>query len=136
MAAPHQTARLRAFVDAGLQTHVRGQTVWIGYPAIKIRSGNHELTPAGMEHEHLMTLAGRHAETRLFRSTSVPTMVHAVERALDRRGHSSMLRAWDPSMNDGHGAWHFTHAGEHFHGRLRYDKIGRASCRERVSSPV
>ena len=24
-------------------------------------------------------------------------------------------------MNNGHGAWHFTHAGHHYHGRLRYD---------------
>ena len=121
MAAPHQTARLRAFVDAGLQTHVRGQTVWIGYPGIKIRAGNHELTPAGMEYEHLVALAGGHAKTRLFHSASVPTMVRAVERARNRTGHTSMLRFWDPSMNDGHGAWHFTHAGHHYHGRLRFD---------------
>ena len=124
MAAPHQIARLTAMVDAGLQTHIRGQTVWIGYPGIKIRAGNGELTPAGMHYEHLMTLAGRHAQTRLFHSDADPTMVHAaraVERATDRAGRTSLLRRWDPSMNKRHGAWNFTHAGQRFHGRVRFD---------------
>jgi len=38
MAAP--MARLNALVDAGVQTHVRGNSVWIGNPGIKIRDAN------------------------------------------------------------------------------------------------
>ena len=29
-------------------------------------------------------------------------------------------RSWDPSLNDGAGAWRFTHAGRLYHGRERF----------------
>ena len=114
-------ARLRALMEAGVQTLVRGNSVWVGYPGIKIRAGNGEMTVAGMEYENMMSHAGLRAETRVFHHASVPTMVHAVERVRDRAGNMRVLRQWDPSLNDGHGAWRFTDAGQRYHGRVRFD---------------
>ena len=74
MASPAMMARLRGFVETGVQTHVRGQTVWIGHPGIKVRAGNGELTAAGMEYENLVTRAGGRADTRLFHHATVPTL--------------------------------------------------------------
>ena len=65
-------ARLNALVDAGVQTHVRGNSVWIGNPGIKIRDANGVLTPAGERYEQLMEAANQRAETRVFHHAAQP----------------------------------------------------------------
>ena len=77
MASPAQMARLRAAVDARMATHVRGDTVWVGYPGIKVRDGQGNLTPAGQTYEELLAARGnvQHDEnTRNYHPGAVPVM--------------------------------------------------------------
>ena len=121
MASPGVMARLRGYHEAGVPTHVRGQTVWIGHPGIKIRSGNGELTPAGAVYEDMVYRAGGRPETRLFHSGANPVIANAVERLTDRHGNNRILRRWNPAAADGHGAWSFTELGRRHHSRVRFD---------------
>ena len=121
MASPAVLARLRNFIENGVRTHIRGDSVYIGHPGIYIRAMNGVLTPAGEAYENMVReTEGAIPESRIFHHNAQPVMNHGVELARDRDGANRVLRRWDPTLNDGRGGWKFTKSGGLYHGRVRF----------------
>ena len=70
MATPAVLARLRNLIDHGVQTHLRGDSVYIGHPGIYLRAMGGVLTRRGRP---TMRWRGRHRVRRSRRRASSTT---------------------------------------------------------------
>ena len=134
MVSPNVMARLRSFIDRGIGTHQRGQSMYIGHPGIFIRAMDGMLTPAGQAYDRMVRETGAIPETRIFHHNAVPVMANGVEKIRDRSGNMRHTRMWDPSLNNGAGAWKFTHAGRLFHSTGARGSSSRSRCTSTTST--
>ena len=120
-----QQRRLQQAVDTHAQPEVRGNSLWIGRPGVKLRAADGTITEAGRRYETMVRDRG--GEPRPYEHAGfAPAEArieyrNGVEYIEDRGGIMRPTRRWNAAMNGGQGGWRFTAFGERAdHNTVRY----------------